>query len=682
MRRVLQVLFIALLVCSAYGCTGTFSDQVSVGLYGRGYRFQGDSSPVAELAADKCEGFLDAGTGKLESFTLKFSVSVEFPVKDVNLLEIPGLLCVKLRQHDPSDWGRQNYPSFPMPDGTVPVLEASLDLGQDMTVGIPLAVLDSPDGLHEVVLDFSEVRWTMYVDGILMDNDFALGYPDVKGRIAWSKAPDAVREASLWIPGLEALHDTAIESNDALDALSSKEIQYWTPPYHNAWVGDVAAIWYNGRYHLFYLFDRRGHASKFGKGGHYFEHLSTADFKTWTEHEASTPIEEQWETFGTGTPFIWKDSLYLSYGLHSTRIYSREETSLPEQWDFFNLNGRTGFFSFDDPAGKVPDGTTWSVCTDGLSRFEKSRKIAHPCENPSIFTDSEGNLKMLANYGAKGTWRSDGIDGGWECLDPDFPPGGDCTFPFSWGGYDYIVGGFTSLWGRPSGRQDLQWKDMVASGEDFYNGISVPSVTVLEDRRCIMAGWLKMRSWAGALIIYELVQLQDGALGSKWVDELVPATEGKNLHAGDIESVADFTASSRSFLLTFEVDPDNTGEGNCSVGFIPESEGDPCFWKIDFGECRAQYSTSPEEREKTQAEGCRVANAGNYAVKNGMELDKPFTVRIAVKWNPKFNGSIIDAEIGGIRTMVSFRKGLEVNGLHFSADGCRIKNVNISKLSD
>jgi hypothetical protein len=289
---------------------------------------------------------------------------------------------------------------------------------------------------------------------------------------------------------------------------------------------------------------------------------------------------------------------------------------------------------------------------------------------------------MLANYGAKGTWTSDRIDGGWECLDPDFPLGGDCTFPFSWGGYDYIVGGFTSLWGRPAGNPDLPWNDMVATGKDFYNGISVPSVSTLEDGRCIMAGWLKMRSWAGALIIYELVQLQDGALGSKWMEELVPATEGKNLLAGNIESVADFTASSRSFLLTFEVDPDNSGEGSCSVGFTTESEGDPCFWRIDLGGWRAQYSTSPEEREKTQAEGCRVANAGNFAVKNGMELDKPFTVRMMVKWNPKFNGSIIDTEIGGTRTMVSFRKGLEVNGLHFSADGCRIKNVNISKLSD
>ena len=56
-------------------------------------------------------------------------------------------------------------------------------------------------------------------------------------------------------------------------------MQYWTPPGHNAWVGDVATLFHAGRYHVFYLYDRRHHRSKFGKGAHYFEHLSTADFK-------------------------------------------------------------------------------------------------------------------------------------------------------------------------------------------------------------------------------------------------------------------------------------------------------------------------------------------------------------------------------------------------------------------
>ena len=58
---------------------------------------------------------------------------------------------------------------------------------------------------------------------------------------------------------------------------------------------------------MFYLYDRRHHQSKFGCGAHYFEHLSTTDFKTWTEHEAATPLEEQWECIGTGTPFVFDD---------------------------------------------------------------------------------------------------------------------------------------------------------------------------------------------------------------------------------------------------------------------------------------------------------------------------------------------------------------------------------------
>ena len=66
-----------------------------------------------------------------------------------------------------------------MPDGSVPVLEAGLELKspvdghmERMIIGIPLAMLNQPLGEHEVILNFSGVRWTMYEDGKLLDNDF------------------------------------------------------------------------------------------------------------------------------------------------------------------------------------------------------------------------------------------------------------------------------------------------------------------------------------------------------------------------------------------------------------------------------------------------------------------------------------------------------------------------------
>ena len=654
----------------------------TIDLQTRSYRFTATSDPVSALSSDSPEG--------IPSFTARLTLDIKIPSEPRTVLVIPGILNVALRQHDPSVWNPQNYPACPMPDGTVPVLEAALTLHstvtpgevRDMVVGVPLALLDEPEALHDVILDFTGVRWSLYVDGILCDNDFALGYPMSSEDLEWRIDSSAVANVSVWSPGLESAPDEDSKGQGSFGNSASKGIQYWIPPYYNAWVGDVAATWFDGRYHLFYLFDRRGHGSKFGRGGHYFEHLSTADFKTWQEHVAATPIEEQWETFGTGTPFDKDGKLYLSYGLHTTRIYPEESTNLPEQKEYLNEYGETGCFNYDSLGGKVPAGTTWAVSEDGGDTFIKSRMTVHPCENPSIFIDEDGGLRMLANYRSKGTWVSDRLEGGWKCVDPDFPLGGDCTFPFSWGDWDYVVGGFYTMWKRPKGREDLPWQDMVAASEDFYNGISVPSVTRIGDDRLVMAGWLKMRSWAGALIIYELVPRPDGSIGSKWMEEIVPI-RGENIFKEKrIASVKEYESCRSSFVLEFEVVPSGAGDERCSVGFLPEDGGNPCFLGIDIPSCRAQYSSDPASREKTLAEGCRIHSSSDYAVTGGMRLDSPFKVRIAVKGDPRFNGCIIDTEIAGEKTMVTYRKGLDVGKLRFLPEGCVVRNIRCFEMKE
>ena len=668
----------------------------TVNLQSRYHGFMDFPDSCAALSKGSPVGKLELGQEgtSIPSFTAGITLAPIITFESTTVLDIPGILKVVLRQHDPSVWNPQNYTACPMPDGTVPVLEASLTLHseanpgevRDMVVGIPLALLDNPGSEHDVVLDFTGVRWSMYVDGYLCDNDFALGYPVSGGTVGWQIDPAVVEKASFRSPGIEAVRlalpsEIAVPGGeDRFGKTASAGIQYWIPPYYNAWVGDVAATWFDGRYHLFYLFDRRGHGSKFGRGGHYFEHLSTADFKTWQEHEAATPIEEQWETFGTGTPFELDGKLYLSYGLHTTRIYPEEATNLPEQKGYLSEHGETGCFPYETPEGKVPAGTTWAVSEDGGNTFVKSRMTVHPCENPSIFTNGDGDLRMLANYGAKGTWVSDRLEGGWKCIDPDFPLGGDCTFPFTWGDWDYVVGGFHYMWRRPKGREDMPWQDMVAASEDFYYGINGPSVTKAGDR-LLMAGWLKMRSWAGAMILYELVPRADGSIGSKWMDEIVPAKGGKIFKEKRINSEKEYVAGP-SFLLEFEVVPAEAGNARCSVGFLPEDGGDPCFMGIDIPSCRAQYSSDPASKEKTLAEGCHIHSAANFAVEGGMRLDRPFKVRMAVKGDSRFNGCIIDTEIAGEKTMVSYRKGLDVGKLTFSPDGCAVRNVRCYKMKE
>ena len=48
-------------------------------------------------------------------------------------------------------------------------------------------------------------------------------------------------------------------------------------------------------YHLFYLYDRHHHCSKWCLGAHQWAHISTEDFVTWREHPMAIPITHPWE---------------------------------------------------------------------------------------------------------------------------------------------------------------------------------------------------------------------------------------------------------------------------------------------------------------------------------------------------------------------------------------------------
>ena len=73
-------------------------------------------------------------------------------------------------------------------------------------------------------------------------------------------------------------------------------------------------------------------------------------------------------------------------------------------------------------------------------------------------------------------------------MDADFPLGGDCTFFFRWGEYDYIIGGFTRLWSKLAKDPEFAYKDVVIEGADFYNGLSVPAITEIPGGRFFDGG--------------------------------------------------------------------------------------------------------------------------------------------------------------------------------------------------
>ncbi|MFT3749518.1 MAG: hypothetical protein QM768_14420 [Agriterribacter sp.] len=652
------------------------------------FSFAANPSPQSTLNKENIQQRFSPGEKKQEGFTIKMSVNFQQFTGEQTLLEIPGILTVKLRQADPAVRDKQNYPAFTMQDGSLPVLEAGLMLTspginlfkRQSDIGYPLAEQTNAWGEHEVVLNFTGVRWTVYADGQLMDNEFAIGYPQFGGEISWQINPAVVRRASISFPAI------ATERDNLKKDEKDPAVQYWTPRGHNSWVGDVATIYHDGRYHVFYLYDRRHHASKFGVGGHYFEHFSTTDFITWTEHEAATPIEEQWETIGTGSPFVYNNKLYISYGLHTSRIYPDSLTMYPGMMDYYKENKKSGYFPADTRIA-FPSGATYSISEDNISNFKKSGISFHYSENPSVFTTPEGKLKMYANYKAKGTWESASLDSGWYCTDPDFPLGGDCTFDFRWGKYEYVVGGFTSLWRRTVGKNE-PWKDIVAEGKDFYNGVGVPSVSPIGNGRYIMAGWMPINGWGGPFLIHELIQYPDGRIGTKWMKELIPATTDAVLLSKNAEQENAFPVKDENFILSFEVVPQKKKNGKVALSFLPAdgSNKKGCEMQINIAAFTAQYSDAVKdgfgEMQKSIRNGGNPSLVGNYAIENIMGVEKPFTVRILVKSNAKLGGTIIDTEIAGQNTLVTYRNGLNIENIFFNQEQANIRNIKIMKIVD
>ena len=238
---------------------------------------------------------------------------------------------------------------------------------------------------------------------------------------------------------------------------------------------------------------------------------------------------------------------------------------------------------------------------------------------------------------------------------PGFPPGGDCTFFFRWGQFDYIIGGFTGLWSKPAEAPNSAYEDMARQGLDFYDGLGVPAITGVADGRFLMAGWIPIRGWGGNLVIRELVQFPDGRIGSKWMNEITPATEPPKTLAARVAEATAVPADSKSFLLVFDVQPSEAKKGRLGISLLPDSgEQAACELQIRLDDLRAQFGPGSGNdfagKQKSLREGGSPHGAGNYAIENLIGVDQPFTVRLIVKGDDKIGGSLVDAEIAGRRT--------------------------------
>ena len=96
-----------------------------VKLHGLSWHFDADQSARSVLTLNDPHGEFATPADGAGSFTVKLTVSFNAFSGEKHILDMPGVLGIRLRRHDPHDRDRQNYPACKMPDGSVPVLEAT-----------------------------------------------------------------------------------------------------------------------------------------------------------------------------------------------------------------------------------------------------------------------------------------------------------------------------------------------------------------------------------------------------------------------------------------------------------------------------------------------------------------------------------------------------------------------------
>jgi hypothetical protein len=168
--------------------------------------------------------------------------------------------------------------------------------------------------------------------------------------------------------------------------------------------------------------------------------------------------------------------------------------------------------------------------------------------------------------------------------------------------------------------------------------------------------------------------------------EITPATDAPKTLVSKLTDTAAFPVTHKSFfMLTFGVQPAEAKKGKFGIAFLPEkgvSAG--CEFQIALDELRAQFAPASIDgfasRYESLREGGAPQQAGNYAIENLIGVGGSFTVRVIVKDDDKIGGSLIDAEVAGQRTLISYRPDLTVKKLCFRVDGVEFSNVQLAPL--
>ncbi|MCB0095581.1 MAG: hypothetical protein KDE46_07660 [Caldilineaceae bacterium] len=298
-------------------------------------------------------------------------------------------------------------------------------------------------------------------------------------------------------------------------------MQYYKPV-GDFFAGDCMPFFHDGVFHLYYLLDENHHKALNGLGGHQWAHASTRDLIHWQHHPLALAIDAEFEkSICTGSLF-YHQGIY--YAFYATRLANwHQHLSWATSHDAIHFEKQPPNPLASPPVGYSPlhfrDPHPFQDPETGLFHLLVTAMLEEPA-----LAGRGGCLAQLTSPDLK-QWTMQA-----PFLIPGYADAPECPDAFFWNGWYYLLfSNHLTAHYRMAQHPLGPWLCPPIDTLDGTLARVMKTAAFGPDRRLGVA-WLGTRTddkddgkpqWGGHILFRELVQHEDGTLGSKFVPEML-----------------------------------------------------------------------------------------------------------------------------------------------------------------
>jgi len=450
----------------------------------------------------------------------------------------------------------------------------------------------------------------------------------------------------------------------------TNQIQYFKPVEKDLFVGDAMPFSHDGVFYLYWLIDKGHHSALNGYGAHQWVLSTSTDIVNWKHYPIALGIDEEWEKSICTGSVIHANGTY--YAFFATRSIQIPEGHKPrDKWD-----GKREELSF----AISKDGTDFKKMKPNPFFTAPAGYDPADFRDPRVFADKEGYHLFISTAqlepGIKGFagsiahLQSTDLEH-WEVNEPvltgqEHIP--ECPDYFNWGEWYYLVfgqGGATYYVKSISPYGPWEYPRYQALKEPFAN---VAKTATFGIGRRLAAAWIGVREdnkddgrklFGGNLVLREVVQHEDGTLGTKFTPELIPKT------GAVLELPLALSSTSRGTHENLQVGSAN-GIGFAHLTKVPHD----CRIKMEVEPLGPNDEFGLQLRTKDKAEGGyrlnfsanhQIVEVGNAKIEAVEGLNNTISLDIIMK------DDIIDVDIDSRRCIINRCPGQKGDQLWFYA---------------